>query len=77
MSRSVADVTVTTIVVGDHDHETPLRKRPVTLTKLPRELKKGEVPKLERKLRPLDRDLPIPKGIDPMSAANRRRPKPR
>jgi hypothetical protein len=47
------------------------------ITKLPRELKKGEVPKLERKLKPLDRDLPIPKGIDPMAAANRKRPKPR
>jgi len=77
MSRSAADVTVTTIVVGDREGEVPLRKLQVTLTKLPRELKKGEVPKLERKLKPLDRDLPIPKGIDPMSAANRRRPKPR
>jgi hypothetical protein len=77
MQRSVGEVTVTTLVVGDRENETPLRKLQVTLTKLPRELKKGEVPKLERKLKPLDRDLPIPKGIDPMSAANRRRPKPR
>ncbi len=77
MSRSAGDVTVTTIVVGDRDGETPLRKLQVTLTKLPRELKKGEVPKLERKLKPLDRELPIPKGVDPMSALSRRRPKPR
>lgn len=77
MQRAVGEVTVTTLVVGDRENETPLRKLQVTLTKLPRELKKGEVPKLERKLKPLDRDLPIPKGIDPMSAANRRRPKPR
>jgi hypothetical protein len=35
------------------------------------------VPKLERKLKPLDRGMPIPKGIDPMAAANRKRPKPR
>lgn len=77
MSRAVGEVTVTTVVVGDRDGEVPLRKLQVTLTKLPRELKKGEVPRLERKLRPLDRDLPIPKGVDPMAAANRRRPKPR
>lgn len=77
MSRAVGDVPVTTIVVGDADGETPLRKLQVTVTKLPRELKKDAVPRLERKLKPLDRDLPIPKGIDPMAAANRRRPKPR
>jgi hypothetical protein len=77
MTRAVGDVTVTTIVVGDGDGETPLRKLQVTVTKLPRGLKKGEVPRLERKLKPLDRDLPIPKGIDPMAAASRRRPKPR
>jgi hypothetical protein len=77
MSRSLGDVTVTTVVVGDREGEVPLRKLQVTLTKLPRELKKGEVPKLERKLKPLDRDLPIPKGVDPMAAASRRRPKPR
>lgn len=77
MNRAVGEVTVTTVVVGDRDGEVPLRKLQVTLTKLPRELKKGDVPKLERKLKPLDRDLPIPKGIDPMAAASRRRPKPR
>lgn len=77
MQRAAGEVPVTTVVVGDRDNETPLPKLQVTLTKLPRELKKGEVPKLERKLKPLDRDLPIPKGIDPLSASNRRRPKPR
>lgn len=77
MNRAIGDITVTTIVVGDAEGETPLRKLQVTVTKLPRELKKDEVPRLERKLKPLDRDLPIPKGIDPMAAANRRRPKPR
>src|SRR6056297_291453 len=77
MQRATGEVTVTTLVVGDRENETPLRKLQMTLSKLPRELKKGEVPKLERKLKPLDRDLPIPKGIDPTSAANRRRPKPR
>jgi len=77
MQRAAGEVAVTTVVVGDRENETPLPKLQVTLNKLPRELKKGEVPKLERKLKPLDRDLPIPKGIDPLSASNRRRPKPR
>ncbi len=77
MSRSAGDAPITTIVVGDRDDQVPLRKLQVTLTKLPRALKKGEVPKLERRLKPLDKDLPIPKGVDPMAAANRRRPKPR
>lgn len=77
MSRAVGDIAVTTVVVGDREGEVPLRKLQVTLTKLPRQLKKDEVPRLERKLKPLDRDLPIPKGIDPMAAASRRRPKPR
>lgn len=77
MSRSAGDAPITTIVVGDRDDQVPLRKLQVTITKLPRELKKGEVPKLERRLKPLDKDLPIPKGVDPMAAANRRRPKPR
>ena len=40
-------------------------KLQVAMTKLPRELKKTEVPKLERKLKPLDRDLPMPKGYMP------------
>ena len=77
MGRAAGGTAVTTVVVGDGDGEVVLSKLQVTLTKLPRELKKNEVPALERKLKALDRDLPIPKGIDPMSAANRRRPRPR
>ena len=77
LSRAVGEIPINTVVVGERDGEVTLRKLQVTLTKLPRELKKGEVPKLERKLKPLDQALPIPKGIDPMAAASRRRPKPR
>jgi hypothetical protein len=77
LSRAVGDVPITTIVVGDRDGEVPLKKMQVTITKLPRELKKAEVPKLDRKLKPLDKGPPVPKGIDPMAAANRKRPKPR
>jgi hypothetical protein len=77
LSRAVSDVPITTLVVGDRDGEIPLRKLQITVTKLPRELKKDEVPRVERKLKPLDKAPPVPKGIDPMAAANRRRPKPR
>jgi F0F1-type ATP synthase assembly protein I len=77
LSRAVSDISITTLVVGDGDDQVALPKLQVTINKLPRELKKGEVPKLERKLKPLDKALPIPKGIDPMAAANRKRPKPR
>jgi hypothetical protein len=77
LARAVGDVPITTIAVGDEDGQVPLKKMQVTITKLPRELKKTEVPKLERKLKPLDKGPPVPKGIDPMAAANRKRPKPR
>ena len=77
LKRVVGDTTITSIVVGDHEGQVPLNKLQTTITKLPRELKKGEVPKLERRLKPLDRGAPVPKGIDPMAAANRKRPKPR
>lgn len=77
LSKLVGDAPVKTFVVGDGDNQIALKKLQVTVTKLPRELKKGEVPKLERRLKSLDRDLPIPKGIDPMAASSRKRPKPR
>ena len=77
LSRVVGEVPVTTIVVGEGDGHVPLKKIQATITKLPRNLKKGEVPKLERRLKSLDKAPPIPKGIDPMAAANRKRPKPR
>jgi hypothetical protein len=77
LARAVGEVPITTIVIGDETGQVPLKKMQVTITKLPRELKKTEVPKLERKLKPLDKGPPVPKGIDPMAAANRKRPKPR
>ncbi len=77
LARAVGEVPITTIMVGDEQGQVPLKKMQVTISKLPRELKKPEVPKLERKLKPLDKGPPVPKGIDPMAAANRKRPKPR
>jgi hypothetical protein len=77
LKRVSGDVTITTIVVGDRDGQVPIKKLQSTVTKLPRELKKNEVPKLERKLKPLDPGAPVPKGIDPMAVVGRKRPKPR
>ncbi len=76
LSKVVGDVSVHTVMVGDRDGQVPLKKLQIHVTRLKGELRRKEVPKLERKLKPLDRDLPIPKGIDPV-AASRKRPKPR
>ena len=77
LDRVVSEAPITTLSVGDGDGQVPLGRIQVTLAKLPRELKRDEVPRLERKLKPLDKAPPIPKGIDPMAAGSRRRPKPR
>lgn len=77
LSKLAGDAPIATIVVGDGDGQVPLKRIQPTLTKMKRSLKKTEVPKLERRLRPLDKAPPVPKGIDPMAAANRKRPKPR
>jgi hypothetical protein len=76
LSRVVGDVSVHTVVVGDGEGQVPLKKLQLNVTKRKRELGRKQVPKLDRKLKPLDRDLPLPKGIDPV-AASRKRPKPR
>ena len=76
LSKVVGDVGVHTVLVGDREGQIPIRKLQLHLSKLKRQLGRKEVPKLERRLKPLDKDLPIPKGIDPV-AASRRRPKPR
>jgi hypothetical protein len=65
LNRYTGDVTIHSVIVGNGDKQVPLDKLQIHMTKLPRELSKTEVPKLERKLKPLDRDLPIPKGYMP------------
>ena len=76
LGRVTGDVPMHTVLVGERDDEVELRKLQAHLTKLPRKLKKTEVPKVERKLKPLDKGPAIPPGIDP-NLANRPRPKPR
>lgn len=77
MSKVTGDVPLHTFVVGTGEGDVKLPKLQMTINKLPRELKKTEVPKLERRLKPLDKAPPVPKGIDPFAASSRKRPKPR
>jgi hypothetical protein len=77
LSKLAGDAPITTIIVGDGDGQVPLKRIQPTLSKMKRALKKTEVPKLERRLRPMDKAPPVPKGIDPLAASSRKRPKPR
>lgn len=76
LRRAVGDIPIRTVICGDGPGEIPLRKLQGALAKFPKKLRNTDVPRLERKLKPFDKALPIPKGIDPMGT-NRRRPKPR
>jgi len=76
LSRAVGDVPIHTLIVGDGEDLVPLAKLQARVTKLPAKLTRKQVAPLERKLKPLTRNLPIPGGIDP-TAVRRGRPKPR
>ena len=76
LSRAVGDVQIHTLVVGDGEDLVPLAKLQARVTKLPARLRRNDVAKLERRLKPLTRALPIPGGIDP-TAVRRGRPKSR
>ena len=78
LAKVAGDTPVHAFVVGEGgaEDEVELRRLQFTLTKLPRRLSRREVAALDRRLRPLDRALPIPKGIDP-GMAGRPRPRPR
>jgi hypothetical protein len=76
LSRAVGDLPIHTLVVGDEEGCIPLMKIQSRINKLPAKVRRKEVAKLERRLKPLTRALPIPGGIDP-TAVRRGRPKPR
>lgn len=65
VSRVLGDTPLHTIVVGTGEDATTLQQLSFRMTKLPRALSKTEVPKLERKLAPLDKGMPIPQGYMP------------
>lgn len=76
LQRVAGETPIHVVRVGDDEDAVGLSKLQFTMSKLPRELSKTEVPKLERRLKPLDRGPAIPQGIDP-NMARRPRPKPR
>jgi hypothetical protein len=76
LSRAVGDLPIHTLVVGDEEGCVPLTKIQARINKLPAKVRRKEVARLERRLKPLTRALPIPGGIDP-TAMRRGRPKPR
>lgn len=76
LSRAVGDLPIHTLVVGDGEGLVPLAKLQARVNKLPAKVNRKEVAKLERRLKPLTRALPIPGGIDP-TAVRRGRPKSR
>jgi hypothetical protein len=76
LSRAVGDVPIHTLVVGEGEGCVTLNKLQARVNKLPAKVGRKDVAKLERRLKPLTRSLPIPGGIDP-TAVRRGRPKPR
>ena len=77
LSRAVGDVPIHTLVVGAEEEDAvPIAKLQARINRLPAKVGRKEVAKLERRLKPLTRSLPIPAGIDP-TAVRRGRPKPR
>ena len=77
LKRVLGDTPLHLVIVGDGDDQVPLKKLQLHCNKLKRALNKSEVPRLERKLKPLDQgQLPIPKGVDPNQMRGPR-PKPR
>jgi len=67
LSRVAGDTPIHVVMTGDGSGDTvELRKLQVELTKLSNTLSKTEVPKLARKLAPLDKgNIPMPKGAIP------------
>lgn len=77
LKRVLGETPLHTVIVGEGEGQVPLNKLQLHLNKRKRALSKSEVPKLERKLKPLDQgNLPIPKGVDPNQMRGPR-PRPR
>jgi hypothetical protein len=77
-ARWVSDVPIYEIQVGIAEDQVPLKKLQKTLSKLPRNLRGGEVTEVRRRLDALgnaQNALPIPKGPMPTSPRAARRPR--
>jgi hypothetical protein len=77
IDRVLPNVPVTLLAVGHEEGSVELHRLAATLRKKKRVLTKPEVLAVTNRLNSLQAPLPIPKGIDPMAAANRKGPKPR
>jgi hypothetical protein len=63
VSRAVGDTPVHILLVGDGEGQVPLNKLRTRMLKLPRGLKRKQIPAVNKRLEALGRgDLPIPKG---------------
>lgn len=72
--RVAGDAPIHTVVVGEGKDAVSLQKLQWHVTKLPSKLKKTEVPKLQRKLAPLDKgNIPMPKGYIPDNVSKKQR----
>lgn len=68
-TRAVGDTPVHTVLVGDGEGQVPLRKLRNHVVKLPRGLRRKEIPRVNKRLGALGRgELPIPKGPIPQGA---------
>ena len=75
-ARWLPEVPIYEIQVGDGDDQVPLMKLQKSLTKLPRNLRGGEITEMRRRLDALGNaasSMPIPKGPMPTSARSVRR----
>jgi hypothetical protein len=72
ISRVAGETPIYDIIVGTEDGLTPLRKLNLTVNRLPRNLSKGEVATLEKRLSALgSRRVPLPQGPMPAGAKMR------
>lgn len=63
VSRAVGDTPVHTVLVGEGDGQVPLMKLRTHMIKLPKGLKRKQIPAVNRRLEALGHgDLPLPKG---------------
>jgi hypothetical protein len=68
-ARFIGDAPVYDVIVGNDDGQVPLRKLNRHMTKLPRNLKPGQVTELNNRLRALgSMNVPLPKGPLPKNA---------
>jgi hypothetical protein len=77
ISRAAQEVPIYDIQVGEEEGQIPISKLQRHITKLPRNLNKGEVNEVNDRLRALPASVKMPKGPLPKGARMPKGPKPR